>query len=115
MRDFWREPKHLQKRLGRVCCIAFGGARREGNFPTKFDDTTEDTGDNAYEGGGSEAAAYRIGHGFERYSDLFFRRVKGVHDDVSYSLRVIECVVRRLPYGSTTRKSIEHHIKPQKP
>lgn len=60
MRDFWREPKHLQKRLGRVCCIAFGGARREGNFPTKFDDTTEDTGDNAYEGGGSEAAAYRI-------------------------------------------------------
>ena len=105
MRNFWREPKHLQKRLGRVCCIAFGGARREGNFPTQFDDTTEDTGENAYEGGGSEAAAYRIGHGFERYSDLFFRRVKGVHD-VSYSLRVIECVVRRLLYGSATRKSI---------
>ena len=62
----------------------------------------------------TKAAAYRIGHGFERYSDLFFHRVKGVHD-VSYSLRVIECVVRRLLYGSATRKSIEHHIKPQKP
>lgn len=67
----------LQQRLRRVGGVTLGGARREGHFPTELDNAREDTGDNADKDRNADAAACRVGDGFEGDFDLLSRLLGG--------------------------------------
>ena len=67
----------LQQRLRRVGGVTFGGAGREGNFPTELDDARENTSDQTDEDCDTDAAACRVGDGLEGDLDLLTRLLGG--------------------------------------